>query len=135
MSIENKLENLTNAILLLVEKLGSLPAQIPQPVHVVEQVEQVVQQVAEPIEVRQVIVEEFKMPEPPSFVPEPPAAPKAPFSDSKGLIDYVMKAYAAMGAEKGQKIQGVLQDLGYSTISEVKEHSYDAIYARVEALK
>lgn len=77
------------------------------------------------------------MPAPPAFVaPAPVAAPAgAPFSDAKGLIDYVMSSYKAMGAEKGAKIQGVLMGLGYQNINDVKLEHYAALYAGVEGLK
>ena len=68
--------------------------------------------------------------------PAPVAAPVgAPFNDGKGLIEYVMTAYKAMGAEKGAQIQGVLSTLGYSNINDVKPEHYSALYAGVEALK
>lgn len=77
------------------------------------------------------------MPAPPTFV-APVAAPApagAPFSDPKGLIDYVMSSYKSMGAEKGAKIQGVLVGLGYQNINDVKPEHYAALYAGIEALK
>jgi len=77
------------------------------------------------------------MPAAPTFIaPAPVAVPiGAPFNDGKGLIEYVMTAYKAMGAEKGAQIQGVLSTLGYSNINDVKPEHYSALYAGVEALK
>ena len=79
------------------------------------------------------------MPAPPSFVaPAPVAAPApagAPFSDGKGLIDYVMSSYKALGPQKGAMIQGVLVNLGYQNINDVKPEHYGALFAGVEALK
>ena len=64
------------------------------------------------------------------------AAPAgAPFSDAKGLMDYVMSAYKALGPQKGASIQQVLTGLGVSTINEVKPEQYAALFAGVEALK
>ena len=77
------------------------------------------------------------MPAPPTFV-APVAAPApagAPFSDPKGLIDYVMSSYKSMGAEKGAKIQSVLVGLGYQNINDVKPEHYGQLYAGIEALK
>lgn len=77
------------------------------------------------------------MPAPPSFV-APAAAPAptgAPFSDNKGLIDYVMGAYKAMGPQKGAAIQNVLTQLGYQNINDVKPEHFAALYQGVEALK
>ena len=77
------------------------------------------------------------MPAPPAFV-APAAAPAptgAPFSDNKGLIDYVMGAYKAMGPQKGAAIQNVLTQLGYQNINDVKPEHYGALFAGVEQLK
>jgi hypothetical protein len=79
------------------------------------------------------------MPAPPAFVaPAPAAAPSAggaPFTDGKGLIDYVMGAYKALGPQKGAQIQGVLTGLGYQNINDVKPEHYAQLFAGVEALK
>jgi hypothetical protein len=77
------------------------------------------------------------MPAAPTFEPvvEAPAGAKAPFTDGKGLIDYVMTAYKEMGAEKGAKIQGVLSEMGLQNVNELRPTEYDAFYAKVEALK
>jgi hypothetical protein len=83
------------------------------------------------------------MPAPPVFVapvPAPvvaaaPAGEKAPFADAKGLIDFVMSAYKALGPQKGSGIQGVLTGLGLSNINDVAPEQYDALFRGVEALK
>jgi hypothetical protein len=79
------------------------------------------------------------MPAPPTFsAPSPlPAVTgaTAPFTDGKGVIDYVMASYKALGPQKGAQIQGVLVGLGYANINEVKPEMYGALYAGVEALK
>ena len=79
------------------------------------------------------------MPAPPAFVaPAPAAAPAAggaPFTDGKGLIDYVMGAYKALGPQKGAQIQNVLIGMGCTNINDVKPEQYGALYAAVEALK
>jgi hypothetical protein len=64
-----------------------------------------------------------------------PAPTGAPFSDGKGLIDYVMGAYKALGPQKGALIQGVLTSMGYQNINDVKPEHYGALFAGVEALK
>jgi hypothetical protein len=65
------------------------------------------------------------------------AAPAAgaPFNDPKGLLEYVMGAYKALGADKGQQIQGVLTSMGYQNINDVKPEHYAQLHAGVEALK
>ena len=129
MSLENKIEALTAAVVALTAKLESsnvAPAApvAPAPAPVV----QVAPVVAAPA-----------MPAPPAFVapaPAPtPVAGGAPFSDGKGLIDYVMASYKALGAAKGANIQGVLVSLGYQNINDVKPEHYGALFAGVEALK
>jgi pyruvate dehydrogenase E2 component (dihydrolipoamide acetyltransferase) len=129
MSLENKIEALTAAVLALTAKLESsnvAPAApvAPAPAPVV----QVAPVVATPA-----------MPAPPAFIaPAPAPAPVvagAPFSDGKGLIDYVMSAYKALGAAKGSQIQNVLVSLGYQNINDVKPEHYGQLFAGVEALK
>jgi hypothetical protein len=129
MSLENKIEALTAAVLALTTKLESsnvAPAVpvAPAPAPVVE----VAPVVAAPA-----------MPAPPAFIaPAPAPAPVvagAPFSDGKGLIDYVMSAYKALGAAKGSQIQNVLVSLGYQNINDVKPEHYGQLFAGVEALK
>jgi 2-oxoglutarate dehydrogenase E2 component (dihydrolipoamide succinyltransferase) len=129
MSLENKIEALTAAVLALTAKLESsnvAPAApvAPAPAPVV----QVAPVMATPA-----------MPAPPAFIaPAPAPAPViagAPFSDGKGLIDYVMSAYKALGAAKGSQIQNVLVSLGYQNINDVKPEHYGQLFAGVEALK
>jgi hypothetical protein len=131
MSLETKIEALTQAVIALTAKLESsnvAPAApvAPAPAPVV-QAAVVAAPVAAPA-----------MPAPPAFVaPAPVAAPVAtgaPFSDPKGLIDYVMASYKSLGT-KGQLIQGVLTQMGYQNINDVKPEHYGALFAGVEALK
>ena len=63
------------------------------------------------------------------------AALSAPFTDSKGLIAYVMDSYKSLGPVNGAKIQEVLTSIGYTNINEVKPESYAALFTGVEALK
>ncbi len=58
----------------------------------------------------------------------------APFTDAKGLMEYVMSKYKALGPIKGGEIQGVLGSLGYKNINEVKPEQYGEFYTKVEAL-
>ena len=127
MSLESKIEALTAAVIALTAKMESgtvtpAPAPVaaaPAPV------------VAAPV---------AAMPAPPAFVAPVAAAPApvaagAPFTDGKGLIDYVMASYKALGPQKGANIQGVLTGMGYQNINDVKPEHYAALYAGVEALK
>ena len=78
------------------------------------------------------------MPAAPTFEPPAPVAPaanKAPFTDGKGLIAYVMDVYKQLGAEKGAGIQGVLTEMGLTNVNDVRPAEYDAFFAKVEALK
>jgi hypothetical protein len=77
------------------------------------------------------------MPAPPTFAtaPTPVATSSAPFTDAKGLIDFVMAAYRTMGPQKGAQIQTVLTGLGYANINDIKQSDYAALFAGIEALK
>ena len=136
MSLENKIEALTAAVVALTAKLESsnvAPAApvAPVPAPVVE--------TGPVVGTPATVVVAPAMPAPPAFVaPAPAPAPVAggaPFSDGKGLIDYVMSAYKALGAAKGAQIQNVLVSLGYQNINDVKPEHYGALFAGVEALK
>jgi hypothetical protein len=138
MSLEAKIEALTAAVTALTAQLQAgnvaAPAPVaPTPAPVVQ---------AAPIHVSVVdtpapVAAAPAMPAPPSFVaPAPAPAPTgAPFSDPKGLIDYVMGAYKALGPQKGAQIQSVLTGLGYQNINDVKPEHYGALHTGVEALK
>jgi hypothetical protein len=142
MSIESKIEALTAAIVTLTAKLESsnvAPAApvAPAPEPVVQAVPITVT-VVDPVPVVVApVVTAPAMPAPPSFIAPvvAPAPAGAPFSDAKGLMDYVLASYKAMGQEKGAMIQGVLTTLGYQNINEIKPEHYSALYAGVEALK
>jgi len=122
MTIEAKIEALTAAIVALTAALGNrTPTVAAAPVAVMPA------PAAAPV---------AAMPAPPTFVAPPPAAPAgAPFSDAKGLMDYVMSSYKALGPQKGAQIQQVLGSIGASTINEVRPEQYGALFAGVEALK
>lgn len=64
-----------------------------------------------------------------------PTAGACPFNEPKGLIQYIMDSYKALGPTKGASIQTVLVNLGYQNINEVKPEHYAAVYVAVEALK
>ena len=148
MSIESKIEALTAAIVTLTAKLESsnvAPAApvAPAPAPVV-QAAPVTVTVVDPVPAAPAPVVTapgavtLAMPAPPSFievVAPAPAPAGAPFSDAKGLMDYVLASYKSMGQEKGAMIQGVLTTLGYQNINEIKPEHYSALYAGVEALK
>ena len=131
MSIEAKIEALTAAVTALTAALTTRAAPTvaaaPAPVAVVPAPVAAPAPVAPPV---------AAMPAPPTFTAPPVVAPTAaPFSDAKGLMDYVMSAYKALGPQKGASIQQVLTGLGVSTINEVKPEQYAALFAGVEALK
>lgn len=133
MSLESKIEALTAAVQALTAKLESgniAPAApvAPAPAPVVKAVPVVA---PAPVAVAPV------MPVPPVFVAPVAAPAPAPsmFTDPKGLIDYVMGAYKALGPQKGASIQGVLVGLGYQNINDVKPEHYDALFSGIEALK
>lgn len=138
MSLEAKIEALTAAVVALTAKLESSNVAAPAPVAPTPA--PVVQAASAPVTVTVVdtpVAAAPAMPAPPTFVtPAPAPAPTgAPFSDPKGLIDYVMGAYKALGPQRGAMIQGVLTGLGYQNINDVKPEHYGQLHAGVEALK
>ncbi len=132
MSLESKIEALTAAVIALTAKLESTNVAPAAPV-----VNPTPAPVAAPAPAPAPAPVAAAMPAPPTFQPAPaaPAATGAPFSDPKGLIDYVMSAYKALGPQKGAEIQKVLTGLGYGNINDVKPEHYGALHAGVEALK
>jgi len=145
MSLEAKIEALTQAVQALTAQLQSanetpvapapVVAHVPAPV-VAPAPAPVVAPAPAPVPAP-VVAPAPVMPLPPSFV-TPAAAPiasGAPFTDGKGLIDYVMSAYKTMGPQKGAQIQNVLTGLGYQNINDVKPEHYGVLFAGVEQLK
>jgi hypothetical protein len=136
MSLELKIEALTAAVVALTAKLESsnvaAPAPVaPAPAPVVQAAPVTVTVMDAPVAAAPA------MPAPPTFAAPvaAPAATGAPFTDGKGLIDYVMGAYKALGPQKGAQIQGVLTGMGYQNINDVKPEHYAALHTGVEALK
>lgn len=143
MSLEAEIKALAQAVIALTAKIEGInvtaPATVaPTPAPVVQAAPVVVSVVDTPAPVVAApVVAAPAMPAPPAFVAPAPAAPVAtgaPFTDGKGLIDYVMGAYKALGAAKGAQIQNVLVGLGYQNINDVKPEHYGALFAGVEAL-
>jgi hypothetical protein len=144
MSLELKIEALTAAVTALTAQLQAgnvaAPAPVaPAPAPVVQAAPVAAALAPAPV----ALLSETpgpvgtSMPAPPTFA-APVAAPTptgAPFTDGKGLIDYVMGAYKALGPQKGALIQGVLTGLGYQNINDVKPEHYAALHTGVEALK
>ena len=139
MSLEAKIELLTEAVTRLIDALNAQQTVIVAPSAPAPQVAQVKEAtpVQEVVQVATAPTPAPAMPAPPVFVaPVVEAAPTgAPFTDGKGLIDYVMSAYKAMGAQKGAGIQNVLVSLGYQNINDVKPEHYGALFQGIEALK
>ena len=135
MSLEAKIEALTAAVVALTAKLeaGAAPA---APVVIAAPAPSAPQTFTAPAPAP--VPPAPVMPAPPSFgAPAPVAAAPAgaPFSDPKGLIDYVMTSYKTLGPQKGAQIQTVLTSMGYGNINDVKPEHYGALFAGVEALK
>ena len=137
MSLELEIQKLTDAVQELTGAIETLtqrpvaePVAAPAPAPVIEAPAPVVAPaapVAAPV-----------MPAAPTFEPPAPVAPtasKAPFTDGKGLITYVMDVYKQLGAEKGAGIQGVLTEMGLTNVNDVRPTEYDTFFAKVEALK
>lgn len=137
MSLETEIKTLAAAVIALTAKIEGINVAPVAPVAQAAPAPVVLAEVltaAAPAPVAAALT----MPAAPSFVaPAPVAAVAAgaPFNDPKSLLEYVMGAYKALGAEKGQLIQGVLTQLGYQNINDVKPEHYAQLHAGVEALK
>ena len=135
MSLEAKIEDLTAAIHALVAAMGARPTAAPAAAPAVVTITP-----ASLVPAPAPVAAAPAMPAPPVFAPPAPVAPaatlpKAPFTDQKSLIDYVMSSYKTLGVAKGAQIQQVLVSLGHQNINDVKPENYDALFAGVEALK
>lgn len=141
MSLELEIQKLTDAVQELTGAIETLmqrpvaepvvaPVPAPAPAPVVE--------APAPVAAPAAPVAVPVMPAAPTFEPPAPAAPvasKAPFTDGKSLITYVMDVYKQLGAEKGAGIQGVLTEMGLTNVNDVRPTEYDTFFAKVEALK
>ena len=141
MSLELTIENLTVAINTLIDSINKQGIRAPI-ASMVAPVAVAAAPVAAPVPVAVVApvaapIAAPVMPAPPSFVAPTPvaAAVGAPFTDPKGLIDFVMTSYKNLGPAKGAGIQGVLTGLGYQNINDVKAEHYAALFTGIEALK
>ena len=143
--LEVKIEELTKAVIALTELIGKIEAGKSEPDLMAESRAQIVRDLEKQDKVITAAVEKKiaaeaapVMPAAPTFEPvveAAPAANAAPFTDGKGLIDYVMTIYKELGPEKGAKIQGVLTEMGLQNVNELRPTEYAAFYAKVEALK
>ena len=142
MSLELKIENLTVAINTLIDSINKQGIRAPI-APMVAPVAVAAAPVAAPVPVAVVApvaapIAAPVMPAPPSFVtPQAVFVPQngAPFTDPKGLIDFVMTSYKNLGPAKGAGIQGVLTGLGYQNINDVKAEHYAALFSGIESLK
>jgi len=135
MSIEQKISELTAAVTALTAALNQRVGGAGAPT-----VQQATGAVTGGTALGTMPAAQAQMPTLPSFAAPGPATPTpvsqgAPFTDGAGLIAYVMGAYKEMGPTKGALIQGVLTQLGYNNINDVKPEHYGSLYQGVEALK
>jgi hypothetical protein len=148
MSIENKINELTAAIVALTQVLlaaqTGVPATpaAPAPVPVAYPAPPAPVAAAVPAPVAPPVMPAAPFAPPPApfaVAPVPVAAPAAsqvaPFNDGTSLVQYVMSVYQQVGPEKGARIQQVLVGLGYQNINDVRPEHYNALYAGVEALR
>lgn len=141
MSLEAKIEALTVAVQNLqsaidrqTREIVTVPVVVPAPATPAP--------VIQPVPVQPVPAQAAPVPVAPTMPPlptfaAPPAQPVAsvPFNDPKGMIDYVMTAYKALGPQKGAEIQGVLASIGVTNINDVKPEQYQALFNGIEMLK
>ena len=132
MSIEQKISELTAAVTALTAAINAKAGAPTVP--------QAAAPVAQQFAPQTAAAPAPTMPTLPTFAAAPTpahaaAVQGAPFTDGAGLIAYVMGAYKEMGPTKGALIQGVLTQLGYNNINDVKPEHYGSLFQGVEALK
>jgi hypothetical protein len=135
MSLEVKIEALTASVNQLIAVMSA--AQQSVPAAPVVQASGYVAPNPAPVAPAPVVAAP-QMPALPTFAPAPaPAAPvsTAPFTNAQGVMEYTMGAYKAMGPEKGNKIQGILQGMGVANLNDLKPEQYGPFHQAVEALK
>ena len=135
MSIEKTISELTAAVTALTAALNQRAGGAGAPI-----VQQATGAVTGGTALGTMPAAQAQMPTLPSFAaPGPatltPVSQGAPFTDGAGLIAYVMGAYKEMGPTKGALIQGVLTQMGYQNINDVKPEHYGSLFQGVEALK
>lgn len=59
----------------------------------------------------------------------------APFTDTAGLMNWMMAAYKEMGPTKGARLQECLNQIGVKAVNEVQPHHYSQLVHLVMALK
>ena len=151
--LEQKIEDLTKAVIALTELIGKIEAGKPErtiaditrdSLEIIEKgmEERIPYKEAAAIG-RKHIPADLKfespvtpiMPAAPTFEPvDAPVTSDCPITDGKSLIDFVMSRYKELGAEKGAQIQGVLTDMGLQNVNEVRATEYAEFYAKVMAL-
>ncbi len=135
MSLETQIQTLTDAInnlaFIMRQQAVVVPAAPAPAVTIVPEPEPKPIPIVEAVPVAAPAPAPTGMPAPPFVV----AAPKAPFTDAKGLKDYMMAAWQALGPVKGLEVQNVMTKLGHSNINDIKPEHFDALFAGVEALK
>ena len=67
-------------------------------------------------------------------VASPSSTKKAPFSDQKSMVEYVMRTYTKIGRERGVGIQKHLESINCLNINLVKPEHYDGLFTALEAL-
>ena len=135
MSIEKTISDLTTAVNALTAALNQRAGGAGAPI-----VQQATGAVTGGTALGTMPAAQAQMPTLPTFAAAPTPTPAAavqgaPFTDGAGLIAYVMGAYKEMGPTKGALIQGVLTQLGYNNINDVKPEHYGSLFQGVEALK
>lgn len=128
MSLELKIESLTVAINTLIDSINKQGIRAPIAPVVAPVVAAPAPVVATPV---MPAAPTFEIPQTITQIPQN----GAPFSDPKGLIEFVMTSYKNLGPAKGAGIQGVLTGLGYQNINDVKAEHYAALFCGIESLK
>jgi hypothetical protein len=137
MSLETKIDALTAAVVALTQAMSRQPAAaLDTPAF------NVAPAPAAPVAPVAPVAPAITMPAAPTFQPAAPAAPAgAPFTDTKGLIEYATAAYHALTAKGPGWNEGLQRSIDKvagkagADINELTPAQYPAFYAAIEALK
>lgn len=130
MSIENNLASIAHSLEVIAARISATPVVIPPTV--------VPAPAAAPAPAPAPVAAAPAPAPMPAFMqpaaPAPASGIPAPFTDEKGLMDYVMGKYRALGPVKGAMIQNVLSEIGCKNIKDVTADMYSVFFHKVEAI-
>jgi len=138
MSIENNLASIAHSLEVIAARISATPVVIPPTVVPAAPAPAPAPVAAAPAPAPMPVAAAPAPTPMPAFMqpaaPAPASGIPAPFTDEKGLMDYVMGKYRALGPVKGAMIQNVLSEIGCKNIKDVTADMYSVFFHKVEAI-